>query len=159
PSWESLMLVHTTLPAGFGTFDGELMIEPAPLRINATMTDAWLPHYFANWRGASLSVADDVPNKLLQKPSPPPASTPLPISTLLSYGRSYAFRVRLGDLTTGGPLVGQPIAPGPASVASVTFQRLVPPKSVRPVRNFPTGAPADSTEPESLTIYRPTIGY
>jgi hypothetical protein len=159
-SWESLMFVHTALPAGFGTFDGELMIEPGAMRLNDTTTDAWLPHYFANWRGGSLSVADDVPNKLIQKPTPPRVSTPLPISTLLSYGRSYAFRVRLGDLTTGGPLVAhKPVAPGPASVASVTFQRMVPPKSVRAVQNFPGSAPPDSTEPESLTVFRPIIAY
>jgi hypothetical protein len=154
--WESLMFVHGVLPAGFGNFDGELMIEPSPLRLNETIQDAWLPHYFASWRGRSLSVADDTPNKLINKPAKPSPNTPAPIATLLSYGRSYAFRVRLGDLTSGGPRLDEaPAAPGLADVASVTFQRMVPPKSLTVVRN-----PAGSTvEPASLSVFRPVIGY
>ncbi len=160
PTWESLMAVHSELPAGFGAFDGELMIEPGAVQMNDTLSEAWLPHYFASWRGTSLAVADDVPNQLIQKPSPPSASQAVPLTTLLSYGRSYAFRVRLGDLTSGGPLASQqPVDPGPASTAAVTFQRMVPPKSARIVRNLPAGAPPDSNEPESLMVFRPIIGY
>ena len=154
--WESLMAVHSALPAGFGAFDGELMIEPSPLRLNEGTQDAWLPHYFASWRGRSLSVADDTPNKLLNKPSKPGPNTPAPIATLLSYGQSYAFRVRLGDLTGGGPRLAEaPAVAGTADVASITFRRMVPPKSPRIVR-FPAGS---TIEPAALTIFRPAIGY
>jgi hypothetical protein len=158
--WESLMAVHTALPAGFGSFDGELVVEPSPLRLNDATQDAWLPHYFANWRGRSLAVSDDTPNQLLGKAGKPGASTPAPISTLLSYGRAYAFRVRLGDLTGGGPRrIEAPATPGLADVGTLEFQRHVPPKSLRIVPNLPQGAPPAFLEPASLTVFRPVIGY
>ena len=159
-SWESLLHVHGVLPKAFGSFDGELMVEPAPLRLDENVGEAWLPHYFANWRGGSLAVADDVPSRLLGKPAKPSPNTPVLPSALLAYGHSYAFRVRLGDLSGGGPLVADaPTDPGPAGVATLVFRRHVPPKSVRVDRKLPAGANADSPEPESLTVFRPTIGY
>src|SRR5262249_23504166 len=129
--------------------------EPSSVQMNDSLTEAWLPHYFANWRGGSLSIADDVPNQLLQNPPAASANTPRALTTLLSYGRSYAFRVRLGDLTSGGSLFNEnPQSPGPAEVATITFQRMLPPKSLRVERK-----PPKTNEPESLTVFRPIISY
>ena len=59
-----------------------------------------------------------------------PLRTAVGLTTLLSYGHTYSFRVRLGDLSNGGPLVSdEPVNPGPGALASQTFQRLVPPKA------------------------------
>lgn len=158
------MFVQSKLPQGFGGFEGELMIEPGAMRMNDSVAEAWLPHYFANWRGGSLVIADDVPNRLLKKTPKPSANTPKPIDTLLSYGHSYAFRVRLGDLSSGGPGPKEaPVSPAPDSTAGLTFQRMVPPKSVRVVQRFPHNTPPSlplaPTEPQSITIFRPVIGY
>jgi len=148
-SWESLMGVTTALPIGLGAFAGELCVEPSPLRLNEATNDAWLPHYFANWRGGCLAVADDTPNRLLGKPAAPTANTPAPVATLLSYGHAYAFRVRLADLSSGSAGVGDlPAEPGTADVAALVFHRMVPPKSARV-----------AVEPGLLRVTRPVIGY
>ena len=68
--------------------------------------EAWLPLYFAQWRGYSLVVHDDTTSKLTPGTKPMPGNflqaflTNVPV---LRYGQDYEFRVRLADLTGGGP--------------------------------------------------------
>jgi hypothetical protein len=173
--WHSLVVASTDLPQGFGRFEGELAIEPTAVRpqdpSNPTLVsgDAWLPLYFANWRGGSLVVGDPVlPAMLAAKPI---TATPDPVGVLLSYGRSYAFRVRLADLSSGGATTDDsPVNPDPADVAVIDFRRAVPPKKPGITLNFSPTRPAGSygsfpppayviPEPESLTVTRPLIGY
>ncbi|HET7487727.1 MAG TPA: hypothetical protein VFJ85_07340 [Acidimicrobiales bacterium] len=147
--WESLMTVSTALPFGLGTVTQELQVEPAPIRMNTGTPDAWLPHYFADWRGGCIAVADDVPRQMLGAAPAATANTPEAVDTLLSYGHTYAFRVRLSDLSHGGPRTDQaPVDPGPADVSTLEFVRMTPPKSVR------LALTADA-----LTVTRPVIGY
>jgi len=160
PAWHSLVPADVELPQGFGHFTGELAIEPTALRPqdpsnpSAVSGDAWLPRYFANWRGGSLVVADPVPKAMLD--AAPITATPDPVGVLLAYGRSYAFRVRLADLTNGGPAADDhAINAGQAGVASLDFLRWVPPKKPGIRRDIPSGA----TIPEALTFMRPLIGY
>ena len=47
----------------------------------------------------------------------------------LRYGNTYQFRVRLMDLTGGGP--DSSVFTAPASGASIPFRRFVPPKAAR----------------------------
>ena len=149
------------LPQNFGTFDGELTIEPTAARPqdpdpNAIPGDAWLPRYFANWRGGSLVVADDVVKAMLDKRVL--AAKPDPVGVLLAYGRSYAFRVRLADLSSGGPVVDEgPVNLDPADVASLNFRRAVPPKQpgVRPSQSLQARTPLVG----ALTFSRPLINY
>jgi hypothetical protein len=126
--WNSLCAVTGTLPfsatGGASTPSGELFINPAPTRSNvasAASDPAWMPLYFAAWRGASLVVADPTVAQLNPPPPPPPAGTPppSPVSTLAAvpvppprYGHDYQFRVRLTDLTGGRhlPLPALPAA-------------------------------------------------
>jgi hypothetical protein len=173
PAWHSLVVATTTLPQGFGTFDGELAIEPTAVRPfdpndPAAVNDAWLPRYFANWRGGSLAVADPVLPAMLAKKAI--AATPDPIGVLLSYGGSYAFRVRLADLSSGGATVADsPVNVDPADVAVVGFRRAVPPKKPGIKVNLAAGDTSGYgtypppayviPEPESLTFTRPLIGY
>jgi len=175
PTWHSLVVASVTLPQGFGKFDGELAIEPTALRpqdpTNPTQVsgDAWLPLYFANWRGGSLAVLDPVlPAMLAAKPI---TATPDPIGTLLSYGRSYSFRVRLADLSSGGATVKDaPVNVDPADVGAIDFRRPVPPKKPGVQLKFSHAKPGGSygswpppayviPEPESLRFTRPLIGY
>jgi len=172
PAWHSLVGTDVTLPQNFGHYRGELTIEPTALRphdpMNPNPGDAWLPRYFANWRGGSLVTADDVPKAMLD--GKPLTAKPDPVGVLLSYGRNYAFRVRLADLSSGGPVVGDlPINLHPADVATLDFRRAVPPKKPGIQVNLPTGGTSSNgtwpppkyviPEPASLTFTRPLIGY
>ena len=177
--WNSLCAVTGNLPfsgatvSGAGsTPSGELFINPAPTRsdVAAAATDpAWMPLYFAAWRGASLVVADPTVAQL--NPPPPAGTPPLPTSTLAGvpvppprYGHSYDFRVRLTDLTGGGPAVGDaPVHPGLAPVGTCAFRRFVPPKSLE-VTTSPAppplpAKPAASRTITKLVVARPFIGY
>jgi hypothetical protein len=175
PVWHSLVIASTILPQGFGKFDGELAIEPTAVRPQNPANpnaggEAWLPRYFANWRGGSLAVLDPVLPALLAKT--PITVTPDPVGVLLSYGHTYVFRVRLADLSSGGPIVtDSPVNVDPADTAVIDFRRAVPPKKSGVQLNFSSAKPAGSygswppgpayviPEPESLTFTRPLIGY
>ncbi len=168
PVWQSLCKVTTKLPSALGTFTGELCVEPVPTQPYSTTAaaDAWLPRYFATWRGGSLCEPDPIPKALTARTAPEiPTRTAVDLTTLLSYGHVYAFRVRLGDLSSGGPGVGDAaIDPGPASIATQIFQRLVPPKA--PVvqqldRNGKpiVAQPGTASAPAALFVKRPNIVY
>jgi hypothetical protein len=168
PVWQSLCAVTTTLPSSLGTFVGDLCIEPVPVQPYSTSpADAWLPRYFALWRGGSLCEPDPVPNALTNPTaaSVKPLRRAVGLTTLLSYGHTYSFRVRLGDLSSGGPrLSDSPIDPGPAASASQSFQRLVAPKAplVKQLDahgNLITAQPGVPSSPASLVVSRPLITY
>ncbi|MEA2155183.1 MAG: hypothetical protein QOE11_1323, partial [Solirubrobacteraceae bacterium] len=171
PRWESLVRVHSDLPAPLDVaFDGELTVEPVPTRpATASAADAWLPRYFATWRGGSLCEPDTTPHELTSRTAAaqPPSRTALGLTTLLSYGNTYAFRVRLADLSSGGPehTAGGPLDPSPSSTATQTFRRLVPPKSPdvtqipAPAPDPDPGRPPPPGMPDTLEIRRPIIGY
>jgi hypothetical protein len=160
-SWQSLAQVTSTLPAGLGTFTGELVVEPAATRPNtSTGADAWLPRYFATWRGGSLCEPDPIPKALTGRSAPAaPLRVADGLTTLLSYGHTYAFRVRLADISNGGPSIAagnDAINPGPDGIALQTFQRIVPPKAPSFTAVIGGGS---ATFPDGLTVMRPLIGY
>jgi hypothetical protein len=160
-AWQSLAQVSATLPAGLGTFTGELAVEPTATRPSTgTGADAWLPRYFATWRGGSLCEPDPIPKALTSRSTPAPSlRTANGLTTLLSYGHTYAFRVRLADLSGGGPSItagNAPINPSPDGIALQTFQRIVPPKA--PGFTAVVGG-GSGTFPDALTVTRPLIGY
>jgi hypothetical protein len=165
--WQSLCKVTTTLPSSLGTFTGDLSIEPVPAQPYSTApADAWLPRYFATWRGGSLCEPDPIPKALTTRSSPEtPSRTAVDLTTLLSYGHTYSFRVRLGDLSSGGPRLGDsPVSPGPAAIATQTFQRLVPPKAPAVQQLDGNGKlivpqPGVRSAPASLVVSRPSIVY
>ncbi|MFC5865090.1 hypothetical protein ACFPT7_22475 [Acidicapsa dinghuensis] len=167
PSWQSLCSISTSLPASLGNYTGDLTIEPVAAQPeSSTPGDAWLPMYFANWRGGSLCEPDPIPTALTSRSNPvTPARTAAGLTTLLSYGHTYSFRVRLGDLSSGGPLLADaPVNPGPASQANQTFQRLVPPKAPLVTQLASNGSPVTAqpgtpSAPASLVIKRPNIVY
>jgi hypothetical protein len=177
--WNALCAVTGTLPfsgasaTGAGsTPSGELFINPAPTRSNVASAAAdpgWLPLYFAAWRGASLVTADPTVGQL--NPPTPSGTPPLPTSTLSGvpvppprYGHEYQFRVRLADLTGGGPAVTDaPVHPGLVPVGTCPFRRFIPPKSLE-VATSPAppplpAKPAASRTITKLVVARPFIGY
>ena len=104
-------------PLVIGAFEGEALVEVAPTQIsNAKPGEFWMPPYFCSWRGSSLVLTDPDLTQLHARLAVDPEfeSTRLgrqqtwaPIGDKdvpLRYGRRYGFRVRLADLSRGGPL-------------------------------------------------------
>ena len=191
--WRSLCAVNGSLPFDKTTHGGaaltsingsELWVTPVPVRAGSdnnrkNAEPAWLPLYFAQWAGSSLVLPDPVVQLLayavrtantddVKKPLPAPAlpnpSPDLTTVPLLRYGNDYEFRVRLVDLTGGGPTSDDPIVhPGPAPTSLAAFRRFVPPKSLEIDATPPAPAPPEKPPAvrtiTTLDARRPRISY
>lgn len=112
----------------------------------------WLPMYFANWIGKSMAVEDrdaieiyksDKKNKGFiddkENPKEEPKQTEKndvltapEIRTELRYGKTYQFRIRMADLSGGGPsLEDDPLHAGPSPQTTVSFKRYLAPDNLR----------------------------
>lgn len=158
-------------------------VQVYPARINADpATLFWLPSYFTQWYGPSLVLPDEraaqldesgaladpgsfSSAKITAKPDQKGGlyEPLLPANPELKYGKQYEFRVRLADLTGGGPLEDdQELNDAPASSASVVFKRYVAPKQLRLVPNAPQKPDSVTNvvyEGDSFEISRPRLGY
>ena len=158
--WCSLTEVVSALPLGLGSPKQELALEPVASRPDDPgETESWLPLYFAQWRGGSLVTRDDIPRQLLSGKASAANSTVTPIvdpSAVLQYGNDYDFRVRLADLSGGGPSLGDTdTGVAGEGTGSWPFRRFVAPKAPR-VRIEASASPA---QPSSLSVQRPLLGY
>ncbi|MEO7854052.1 MAG: hypothetical protein ABIR94_17635, partial [Rubrivivax sp.] len=159
--------------AVLGPFVGEGMVEVVPAQVSpAHPGEFWMPAYFAAWRGASLVLTDSALARLAQ-PLPDEgapdsrfaAALPDREKTFvavddkavkLRYGLAYDFRVRLVDLTGGGPASDAPTPEPPDGDAHLTttvpFRRHRPPGAVavlqRPSRNSPL-----------MVVGKPRLGF
>jgi hypothetical protein len=159
--WHSLMTVEGDLEIGgleIGHFNGELPVEVLPVNLeNSPSGEFWLPSYFTAWAGGSLAVADRTPFDIAGHPEigGPQVYTPIDPDTVpLRYGHDYKFRVRLMDLTGGGPKQDETAAS--AGSVKVPFRRYVPPKAVTVVSG---GGVAADGKTASFEILRPEIAY
>jgi len=183
--WRSLVRVR---PRAALTLDGtridtpedrkaglELAVEVHPMQIDGNQASGrwWLPAYMSQWNGQSLVLPDTDAAALFHTET---AGAPLArqyeavgLNDIpLRYGASYQLRVRLMDLTGGGPGEGdEAIHESPAPIATVPFRRHVVPEPVR-LENLPAfmGAPAANDDPmvplfqgNTLRIARPRLGY
>lgn len=189
--WESLVRVRNTAalalagqtiaPAGVVADNG---VQVFPSRVNADpATRLWLPAYFSQWYGASLALPDDRaaqldPTGALRDPgsysdgrvdAQPKQKGGLyepllPADTELKYGEEYEFRVRLADLSGGGPeLKDAPLNDAPAPVATLRFRRYIAPKQLKVT---PLAVPADPKsrgtrflDGDLFEVARPRLGY
>ncbi len=170
--WNSLVAVKSIAdlmmgPISLGPFDGEAVIEVSPAQLSPNRPgDFWFPSYFANWRGTSLALTDQNLIDLQSRADVKGADTPAHLldreknfvavdagAVPLLYGKTYEFRVRMADLTRGGPESGDP-SPNPprTSIASVTFQRRKSPGSIE-VLERPTA------KSRQVHIAKPRLGY
>jgi hypothetical protein len=147
--WFSLCSAEGTQPPP------EDLLTPAPMRsTDATDLEAWLPRYFAQWRGKSLVSQDSDGINLTGGQKTVPGPGPASVLPPLLFGTTYSFRVRFVDLTGGGPQIADsPQNPAPASVAVCSFKRYIPPKAARIEPKLNGGVLA------SLLAWRPLIGY
>ena len=155
-------------PFSLGAFRGEGVVEVAPAQISPNQPGLfWLPSYFATWRGSSLVLTDADLTELHARPAVQNAagSSPqlldreknfVPVDDKLvplQYGNTYEFRVRLSDLTRGGPPVTD-ASPDPPrnSVASIAFQRRKAPGQIEVLDPPKLGS-------RQLRIATPRLGY
>jgi hypothetical protein len=156
--WASLVRMQGPIQVGalaLGIFDGEMAIELAPSQLQGNRDgEYWLSPYFTQWTGSSLIAADATAFKVANTALGPRVLNPVgERSVPLRYGQSYEFRVRLTDLTGGGPGTGAENEP-PSGVATCRFRRFVPPglpSIAEPVDN-PDGT-------RTISIGRPMLGY
>ncbi len=162
----------------------ETGVQVFPTRINGDPnTSFWLPSYFTQWYGASLAVPDasaaqlDETGALADPGTYHDANIPakpdqkgglydplLPSGFELKYGNEYEFRVRLADLTGGGPVeADQELNDAPATSASLVFKRYVAPKQLTVVPVTPQTTPESGAlrfyEGNSFAVSRPRLGY
>lgn len=179
-AWQSLCAVTGSLPFSGATATGtgttaigagdELFVTPSPVRAQPTGSGpssdpGWLPLYFTAWRGASLVAHDATITKLSPGTTAMPANALQPVlPTPPRYGDDYDFRIRLADLTGGGPVLGDnPVHPGLAPIATCPFRRYIPPKALEVATTpAPPPLPAKPAAVRTITklvVRRPRIGY
>jgi hypothetical protein len=162
-AWHSLCRVTGALALGtasLGTFKGELSVETLPIQPDPTQPAKWwLPSYFAQWRGVSMVVPDAVALQLHGSPIATQQYTAVGASDVpLLYGNTYDLRVRLMDLSRGGPrLKENAINPAPAPICTFPFRRLVPFKQVT-ITNLDTSA-TPSAPQTMYKFLRPMLNY
>jgi hypothetical protein len=175
--WTSLVRVQskTDLAVGtenLGSFTGELGVEVHPSQLDGYTNTShfWLPHYFAAWNGKSMVLPDEEAADINQLPQSDMGQGSANLQRIylpdglndmaLYYGNHYEFRVRLSDLTGGGPELGdEPTYEAPSPIAPCHFRRYVVPEALR-IADLPDVAdvpyqPAGNT----LQINRPLLGY
>jgi len=175
--WLPLCKVKNTRDLGIGNIvidtaenETELGVEVYPAQLDARKTQPfWLPQYFANWIGKSLVLSDNdaidifrkedntIPDKQAKRYSNY-AAAGLDGFQLL-YGTKYDFRVRLADISSGGPACSdERIYAGPAPEGMCDFRRTVQPQTVRLNNVLPEKDDEYFTD-ELLTMRRPLLGY
>ncbi|HEY6376317.1 MAG TPA: hypothetical protein VIX90_12415 [Edaphobacter sp.] len=173
-AWSSLLRIEsigdlTLGPFSLGSFQGEGVVEVAPAQLSPKQPGAfWLPPYFATWRGSSLALTDPDLTSLHARPevqNPDPDAPPQLLNrekvfqpvgdkdVALQYGNTYEFRVRLSDLTRGGPDSSVPLPePHRNSLASLTFKRRRPPAQIEVLQR-------PSADSRQLRIAKPRLGH
>ena len=163
--WQSLNHAQADLAlAGIpvGAFDSELGVETLPVNLSNNPTgEFWLPSFFATWGGGSLVVTDPTPFQLAGNMGPigvPVYSAVGDDAVPLRYGHDYKFRVRLADLSGGGPGMDEtPLNPARAApVAKASFRRFSPPKTASARR---TDAAEAGARAAHYQVFRPLLGY
>ena len=160
--WQSLNRAQGDLTLEgipIGAFDSELGVETLPVNLaNNPAGEFWLPGFFTTWGGGSLAVTDPTPFQIAGNLDPigVPVYSPVGADAVpLRYGRDYQFRVRLADLSGGGPGMDEAaLNPARAALAKAPFRRFSPPKTVRAIRTDAADARAAHYQ-----VFRPLLGY
>jgi hypothetical protein len=176
-SWHSLVHVKSKAPlqlgaVNLGDFNGELGIEVYPMQLDGDQANGqfWLPSYFTSWDGHSLVLPDadaaaiyHTVNNDGKKATLGRLYDAVGLKNIpLRYGEEYEFRVRMMDVTGGGPRVtDEPVHSGEAWKSKRRFKRYIKPEPLR-VDKIPT-MPITDPNPyfagDTLTVRRPLLGY
>lgn len=197
-NWSSLNLVSCRQAYDFGGVSLgnnmnqqlELPFQVFPTQLdNDTKAPFWLPMYFASWTGKSMVLKDTDAITIYQNneasinPSHPETSRSVEASnmfdevsaaTQLRYGHRYQFRVRMMDISGGGPKIEEDVynnAPAPTSEWSFkryiapALCRIEKPKSLRQVlsdfynETVAQGQPSTFESNPVITVQRPLLNY
>lgn len=175
--WTSLVRVQSKTDLGIGdqnlgSFNGELGVEVHPNQLDGYTNEShfWLPHYFAGWNGQSMVLPDEEAAEIYQLPQSELGKgsanlgrlyQPVGVNDMsLVYGNRYEFRVRMADLTGGGPEIDdQPFYEAPAPIAPCHFRRFVVPEALR-IEDLPAVSDVPfQPDSNTLSINRPLLGY
>ena len=179
--WHSLVRVRSRTPLTIGTIplggpgelaEGELGVEVHPAQLDGDQDAGqfWLPMYMAQWNGTSLVLPDEVGAALYRTEEATGGAAslgriyePVGLEDIpLRYGRTYQLRVRLMDLTGGGPdVTAAPVHDSPAPIATIPFRRRVVPEPVH-VAGLPRVPDVEVDAlfaGDSLEVTRPLLGY
>jgi hypothetical protein len=162
-SWRSLVIGESKIKVGgktLGPQQAELRAEVAPGKLfGDTSANYWLPSYFTAWTGPSLVAHDPVTAKLLGLSTGPELVKGVSPDIALRYGQQYEFRVRLADLTNGGPAIDdEPRNFAPQPAAPLRFLRWVRPGGPRLGAKLPL-IPIPDQPPAALSVRRPLLPY
>jgi hypothetical protein len=152
--------------------ESELGIEVYPAQVDSRKDEPfWLPQYFTNWIGKSLVLQDEDAIDIFKKEENVIKGVDKKATKnnqydavglndfQLLYGSKYDFRVRLADLSGGGPELGDNrkyAAPAPEGFCD--FRRYVQPQTVR-LKNALPEKDDEYFKDEELTVKRPLLGY
>jgi hypothetical protein len=156
----------------------ELGVEVYPTKPDARPNQPfWLPQYYVHWIGNSLVLPDVDAIDIFKKqentetekpgvPGPPKKATKFDQYEAagigdfkLLYGTKYDFRVRLADISGGGPEIDQNrkyAAPAPEGFCD--FRRSVQPQEVRLANVLPV-RDDEYFKDDTLVMMRPLLGY
>lgn len=151
--WESLNSIEINESQNMfaGQLDSnttELPYQVYPNKISGPNSDHyWLPMYYAHYIGKSLVTEDQDGLEIYKnhednggqqdelqdkKVNQNKALIPSPLKTELRYGNTYEFRIRMTDISGGGPnLNDAPLNAAPSPETSVSFKRYVNPGMLR----------------------------
>ena len=125
-TWHSLQQVASVGPLALGqltigAWQGESVVEVVPASVSPAFPgEFWMPPYFCTWRGSSLVLTDPDLTRLHQRAGFDPEFDASRLGreqvfepvgdkdVPLLYGHRYAFRVRMADLSRGGPPPEEP---------------------------------------------------
>lgn len=148
----------------------ELGVEVYPAKPDAKVGQLfWLPQYYAHWIGKSLTLPDKDAIKIFKKEENTIATKKAKNfdqyeaaglgAMKLLYGTKYDFRVRLADISGGGPALDKHRKyAAPAPEAFCDFRRMVQPQAVRLKNNLPLRDDEYFTD-DKLVMKRPLLGY
>jgi hypothetical protein len=179
--WHSLVRVRSRAPLMLGgiplgtpgqLFEGELGVEVHPMQVDGNQATGrfWLPAYMSQWNGKSLVLPDEDAADLFKTELADGNAASLGRmyddvgldAIPLRYGRTYEFRVRLMDPTTGGPVLDdEPVHESVAPVATIPFRRHVVPEPVRiaDLPRFPDSELDAHFTADTIEVQRPLLGY
>ncbi len=171
-AWSSLCKVRSKAPVilggiNLGMFENELWVETHPALLENDQEDNhyWLPQYLTTWNGKSMVLPNTEAASLYKTDHP--AVNPKGIKAIydpigledlqLIYGQEYEFRVRLCDLTGGGPGdLNNPEYDSPMPVCKCHFKRFVAPLEPR-IEKLPEKGELFSGN--TLIVHRPRLEY
>lgn len=162
-TWHALTMGETSVklgPIDLGSATANFPVEVGPNKLlGDTSPNMWLPSYFTSWDGRPMSGVDRLADRLMggdNEPEPVVGQAP---DVNLRYGETYDVRVRLSDLTGGGPDIDDDsLNAAVQSIFTTTMRRFVRPGGPRLQSELPP-RPDPDNPPSTITVRKPRLGF